>query len=212
MAPPDFVRPVVSALRRARLPLVAIAWLLAAALPAGAGSDIQIDFDRQFDFSAIHSYAWKDDPRRSLSEDNPFLHERIVEIVDGRLYRAGIKKVEADPDAYIAYRVAIDSDMAIDAMEYGYFYPASWYWSPAAWSWATPNMPDERTYTKGTLLIEVWTAQTKQMVWRGSGQSETTTNLDKMQKRILTLITKMADRWRDMRTDQEREKAKAAKG
>jgi hypothetical protein len=192
--------------------LVAIAWLLSAATSVGAGSDIQIDFDRDFDFSTIHSYAWKDDPRRSLSEDNPFLHERIVEIVDGRLYRGGIKKAEADPDAFIAYRVAIDSDMAIDAMEYGYFYPASWYWSPAAWSWATPNMPDARTYTKGTLLIEVWTADTKRMIWRGSGQTETTTNLDKMQKRILTLITKMSDRWRDMRTDQEHEKAKAAKG
>jgi len=197
-------------LRRVRLPLLAVAWLLVAASPAGAGSDIQIDFDRAFDFSTIHSYAWKDDPKVSLSEDNPFLHSRIVEIVDGRMYRAGIKKVEEDPDAYVAYRVAINSDMAIDAAEYGYFYPGTWYWSPVAWSWATPNMPDERTYTKGTLLIEIWTARTKQIVWRGSGQGETTTNLDKMNKKILTLITKMADRWREMRADHERDKAKAA--
>jgi len=191
---------------------VGAALLLLAAFPLLAGSDIQIDFDREFDFSTIHSYAWKDDPRRSLSEDNPFLHERIVEIVDGRLYRSGIKKVEDDPDAYIAYRVAINSDMAIDAAEYGYFYPGTWYWSPVAWSWATPNMPTERTFTKGTLLIEVWTARTKQIVWRGSGQGETTTNLDKMQKKILTLITKIADKWHDMRADHEREKAKTAKG
>lgn len=191
---------------------VGAALLLLAAPPLLAGSDIQIDFDREFDFSTIHSYAWKDDPRRSLSEDNPFLHERIVEIVDGRLYRSGIKKVEDDPDAYIAYRVAINSDMAIDAAEYGYFYPGTWYWSPVAWSWATPNMPTERTFTKGTLLIEVWTARTKQIVWRGSGQGETTTNLDKMQKKILTLITKIADKWRGMRADHEREKAKTAKG
>ena len=191
---------------------IGAALLLLAAVPLLAGSDIQIDFDREFDFSTIHSYAWKDDPRRSLSEDNPFLHGRIVEIVDGRLYRAGIKKVEDDPDAYIAYRVATNSDMAIDAAEYGYFYPGTWYWSPAAWSWATPNMPTERTFTKGTLLIEVWTARNKQIVWRGSGQGETSTNLDKMQKKILTLITKMADKWGDMRANQEREKAKAAKG
>ena len=193
-------------------PAAALGLLFAFAVPAGAGSDIQIDFDRAFDFSTIHSYAWKDDPRRSLSEDNPFLHGRIVEIVDGRLYQAGIKKVEENPDAYIAYRVAINSDMALDAAEYGYFYPASWYWSPAAWSWATPNMPTERTYTKGTLLIEVWTAGSKQIIWRGSAQSETTVNLDKMNKKLLTLITRMSDKWRDMRADQEREKTKAAKG
>ena len=213
MVPLSFPTRPARALRRA-LPLVAVAWLLAVAPPVGAGSDIEIDFDRAFDFSSIHSYAWKDDPRRSLSEDNPFLHERIVEIVDGRLYRAGVKKVQAEenPDAFIAYRVAINSDMAIDAAEYGYFYPGTWYWSPAAWSWATPNMPSERTYTKGALLIEVWTADTKQIVWRGSGQGETTTNLDKMNKRILTLITKMADKWRDMRAASERERAKAAKG
>jgi uncharacterized protein DUF4136 len=189
-----------------------LAALLLVAVPAMAGGDVHIDFDRSFDFSTIHSYAWRDDPKRSLSQDNPYLHERIVENVDGKLYQAGVKKVEesGDPDAFVAYRVAIDSDMAIDAAEYGYFYPASWYWSPGAWSWATPNMPTERTYTKGTLLIEVWSARTKQMIWRGSGQQETTTNLDKMNKRIFDLITKIADTWRGMRAKQEKEKAKAA--
>lgn len=194
-----------------------LAWflgLLLVAAPVVAGSDIQIDFDKEFDFSTIHSYAWKDDPKRSLSEDNPFYHERIVEVVDGKLYQAGAKKVgeNDDPDAFIAYRVAINSDMAIAAEQYGYFYPASWYWSPAAWSWATPNMPNERTYTKGTLLIEVWTARTKQMIWRGSAHGDTTTNVDKMNKRIFDLITKIADKWRDMRAKQERGKAKSAAG
>ncbi|HEV8202180.1 MAG TPA: DUF4136 domain-containing protein [Candidatus Polarisedimenticolia bacterium] len=193
----------------AALPTLA---LLLLAAPAGAGSDVQIDFDQAFDFSSVHSYAWRDDPKRSLSQDNPFLHERIVEVVDGRLYRAGVKKVQedGDPDAYIAYRVAINSDMAIAAEEYGYFYPASWYWSPAAWSWATPNMPTERTYTKGTLLFEVWSARTKQMIWRGSGQAQTTTNLDKMNKRIFDLIIKISDKWRGMRADQEKDRARAA--
>jgi hypothetical protein len=188
------------------------ALLLLATAPALAGADVHIDFDPSFDFSTIHSYAWKDDPKRSLSQDNPFLHERIVEVVDGKLYQAGTKKVpeDGDPDAFIAYRVAIDSDMAIDAAEYGYFYPASWYWSPGAWSWATPNMPTERTYTKGTLLIEVWSARTRQMIWRGSGQQETTSNLDKMNKRIFDLITKISDKWRDMRSRQEKDRAKAA--
>ena len=188
------------------------ALLLLATAPVLAGSDVHIDFDPSFDFSTIHSYAWKDDPKRSLSQDNPFLHERIVEVVDGRLYRAGVKKVpeDGDPDAFIAYRVAIDSDMALDAAEYGYFYPASWYWSPGAWSWATPNMPTERTYTKGTLLIEVWSAHTKQMIWRGSGQQETTSNLDKMNKRIFDLIAKISDKWRDLRDKQERDRAKSA--
>jgi hypothetical protein len=186
--------------------------LLAFTCPLEAKDDIQIDFDRAFDFSTVRSYAWRDDPKVSLSEDNPFYHERIVEIVDGRMYQAGIRKVEEDPDVYIAYRVATNSDLAIDAAEYGYFYPGTWYWSPAAWSWATPNMPSERTYTKGTLLIEIWTARTKQIIWRGSGQEETTTNMDKMSKRIFHLITKMAERWREMRADHEKKKAKAARG
>jgi Domain of unknown function (DUF4136) len=185
--------------------------LLLAVSPLVAGSDVQIDFDKEFDFSSVHSYAWKDDPRVSLSQDNPFLHGRIVEIMDLRLSRVGIEKVQEDPDVYLAYRVATNSDLILGAEEYGYFYPGTWYWSPAAWSWATPNMPSERTYVKGTLIIEIWTARTKQIIWRGSGQGETSMNLDKMNKRILTLITKMSDRWQDMRADQEREKAKAAR-
>jgi hypothetical protein len=176
--------------------------------PVLAGSDIHIDFDPQFDFSTIKTYAWVDDPRTSLSENNPFIHGRIIEVVDMRLSLSGIRKVETEPDVYIAYRAATTTDMSADG--FGYFYPGTWLWDPYYWAWATPNMPNERTYTKGTLLIEAWTARTNQIIWRGSGSADVTSNMDKMNKRVVDLLVRISDKWRDMRAHPEREKSKAA--
>lgn len=183
--------------------------LLLVASPLLAGkNDVHIDFDPHFDFSTIKTYSWVDDPRTSLSQDNPFYHQRIVELVDLRISRSGIRKVETEPDVYIAYRVAVNTDMSRDA--FGYFYPGTWLWDPYYWAWATPNMPDDRSYAKGTLLIEAWTARTNQIFWRGSGSADVTTNMDKMNKRIVDLLVRISDKWRDMRANQDREKAKAA--
>jgi hypothetical protein len=71
-------------------------------------------------------------------------------------------------------------------------------------------MPNERTYTKGTLLIEAWTARTNQIIWRGSGSADVTSNMDKMNKRVVDLLVRISDKWRDMRAHPEREKSKAA--
>ncbi len=189
--------------------------LLLLASPALAGkNDIHVDFDKEFDFSAIHSYAWKDDPKTSLSQDNPYLHQRIIEVVGARLYRANIAQDEAKPDIYIGYRVSTTTDLSLDSGFFGYGYPIGWYWDPY-WNsvWATPNMPSGgRTYTKGTLLIEAWTAETKKLIWRGSATAAVTENYDKMYDRIYKIVGQIADRWQDMRSDQAKEKAKAATG
>ena len=175
-------------------------------------SDVHIDFDKEFDFSSIHTYAWKDDPKASLSEDYPFLHDRIVEVVDARLFRGGYEKVESEPDAYIAYRVSTTTDLSLDSPFLGYTYPSGWYWD-SYWvsAWSTPGMPG-RTYTHGTLLIEVWTSRTNQLIWRGSATAAVSGNYDKMSKRIFNVVGQIADRWRKMHERQEKEKAKASAG
>ena len=103
--------------------------LLLVAAPTLAG-DIHVDFDKEFDFSTIRTYAWKDDPKTSLSEDNPPLHARVVEVVDARLYRGGIKKTESEPDIYVSYRVSTTTDLSLDSASFGYGYPLGWYWDP----------------------------------------------------------------------------------
>jgi hypothetical protein len=184
--------------------------LLLVATPLLAG-DVHIDYDKDFDFSSIHTYTWKDDPKTSLSQDNPYFHDRIIEVVDSRLYRGGAKKVESDPDVYIAYRVSTTTDLSLDCGYFGYTYPGGWYWDPY-WNsvWATPNMPSSgRTYTHGTMLIEIWTAATKQLIWRGSTVASVTDDYDKMSNRIFKAIVQLSDKWRDMHEKQMKEAAKA---
>jgi len=189
--------------------------LLFLASPALAGkNDIHVDFDKDFDFSTIHSYAWHEDPTFSLEKDNKYIHDRIVDVVDARFYRAGIKKLDSGGDINIAYRVSTSTDLSLDSGFIGYGYPIGWYWDPY-WNslWATPNMPGSgRTYTKGTLLVEAWTTETKKLIWRGSATSAMSENYDKMYEKIYKIVGQITDRWHDMRADQDKEKAKAAAG
>jgi hypothetical protein len=193
--------------------LALFAGLLLVASPLLA-ADTYVDYDRQFDFSTIHTYAWKFDPNATLQDGNPYMHDRIVDIVDARLHHGGLKRVESDPDVYVGYRVSTTSDLARESAYLGYSYPIGWYWDPY-WNsvWSTPNMPwSGRTYTHGTLLIEVWTAKTNQMIWRGSGTAGVNDNFDKTSKKVLKLTGEMADRWREMREKEAKEAAKAKAG
>ena len=51
-----------------------------------------------------------------------------------------------------------------------------------------------------------------QLIWRGSATGAVTGDYDKMSKRIFKLVGQIADRWREMREDQAKGKAKASAG
>jgi hypothetical protein len=111
-------------------PSGAIAWFLGLLLftsPLLAGkNDIHVDFDKDFDFSTIHAYAWHQDPLFSLEKDNKYIHDRIVEVVDARFYRAGIKKLESGGDINIAYQVVGEGprDLVVHTLRGGV--PGEW--------------------------------------------------------------------------------------
>ena len=51
------------------------------------------------------------------------------------------------------------------------------------------------TYDKGTLVIDIWDAEKKEMVWRGTTTDTISDNPTKMEKRLNKMLDKLIKVW-----------------
>ena len=137
--------------------------LLSACLLAGCASGpvVQTDRDPGTDFSRFHDYAWKQPPPVT----NPLLRQRIVAAIDAQLAGKGWRQVpEAEADVLLVGNVSAREDVALN-----YFYDgnawAGWDWHPYGNRGA--QRVELRSYRVGTLVLDMFDAQSRRAVWRG---------------------------------------------
>ena len=54
------------------------------------------------------------------------------------------------------------------------------------------------TYTRGTLIIDLWDPGTKKLVWRGSATAVVKENPKKSEKQIQKAVKKISRKWQKM--------------
>jgi Domain of unknown function (DUF4136) len=116
---------------------------------------VKVGFDPGTDFSKYRTYAWD----QGLLP-NPIIGQTIKTAVDNALTAKGLQKVEADPDLIVAALVSTESDLTMTNPS----------WMPVLNSIATgiPASNQQWPVTKGTLVIDISDATTKNGVWRGT--------------------------------------------
>ena len=144
-----------------------ICFLFLAALPllfmVGCDVSTQVDYDKDADFSAIQSYAWVGREHPEISDLD---HRRILSTVDANLAKKGLKKVESDPDVYLTYFADDEQQTVVNTTHHGYGYGAGWYRGGGmGMSSSTSHVSN---YTKGTLVIDIYKAKEKELIWRGA--------------------------------------------
>ena len=188
-------------------------WVAGLALFAGPAlaQKIYIDYDKDYDAASLKTFAWADTQENSLEQSNPLLHSRIVNGIEYYLTLAGASEAESDPDVYVTYHTSTKEELSVNTSHWGYGYPGGWayggyyghYGYPYGGGLASTTVS---TYQRGTLVVDVWDASTKQLVWRGTAADITVSeNPGKMEKRIDTALKKMVSTWKKI-------KAKNAKG
>jgi uncharacterized protein DUF4136 len=151
------------------------------------GQKIQVGSDRSVNLEKYKTYGWAE----GASLHNPLINEIIVSAVDRAMVAKGITKVQTDPDLTIVVWAATESDLHIT-------YPS---WSPALNSISTGIAVGSQTWpvTKGTLVVDLLDARTKNSVWRGTAtdtlEHGPTGNLAKdaksVEKKINKAVVKM---------------------
>ena len=163
--------------RRTILSSLGIALFVAAGLSA---EDVKTDYDRRIDFHLYHRYSWQ-----KVRTADPLWVDRIKSAVDAALAAKGWTRVDSDGDAAV---VAIE--MAHNQQTLNTFYDnfgGGWRWG-GGFGTSTTNV---ETYKVGTLVVDLFDAKTKGLIWRGSASGTLSNKSDSNIKNLDRGIQKM---------------------
>ena len=150
------------------LPAVLTGCLLA--LPALAiAQDVKIDYDKAYNFAPVKTYTI----RIGTPWGNDLSQRRVLEEFDGAIAAKGWKKVnEGQPaDIHVVLHGATQTKHNVntfysgDMGGYGYRYGGM-----GSMGTASTTVSE---YTVGTLVVDMFDAKTKNLVFRGTAQDET---------------------------------------
>lgn len=177
-----------------------------AALPANADG-VWVDYDHDFDFSAVETFAYGPADPGLLSQDK-YLDKWIVEGIVGRLEDSGLRQVDADPDIVVTYQVMGNSAARLDVTTVGPYggawgtgwgfgaaFGAGWGWAGGNWGATSAMITD---YRAGTLIIDAFDTSTKMGVWRGVSEQTFHEDYDKASKAIEKSLKKISQKWRHL--------------
>jgi len=147
---------------------VALAWLVSAC----GGIKVTTDFDASTDFTRYRTFGWMEgsgagnDPRVS----NDLMDQRFRRAIESELVSRGLQKVTSgEPDVFVGYQVALDDQ--IDYQTINTYWGRGWgYRGVYRGGMVSSQTVVAREYTVGTLIIDVFDAARRELIWRGAGE------------------------------------------
>jgi hypothetical protein len=163
-------------MQRAIFATVALLLLVAAASIA----DVTTDYDRNIDFSRYKTYSWE-----KIQTQEPLWAERIKSAVNAQLMAKGWTPVESGGQVAI---IALEMDKNQRTLNTFYDnFGRGWRWG-GGFGTATTTVD---TYKVGTLVVDLFDANTKQIIWRGSSSDTLSNKSDKNIKNLDKDVEKM---------------------
>src|SRR5258708_5369096 len=158
-----------------------ITFLFAAATWA---QQVKTDFDRTADFAQYKTYSWE-----KVQTPDPLWVDRIKQAVNASLAAKGLTPVDSGGDVAVVAMETTQNQNTLNTFYDGF--GGGWRWrGMGGMGDATTTV---ETYKVGTLVIDLFDANSKKLIWRGSSSD---TLSDKSDKNIKTLdkgVKKMFD-------------------
>jgi len=154
---------------------------LVLAVAGGAwAQDVKVDYDPAANFGAIKTFTVK----IGTSWGNPFGEKRVTDDVTGALVAKGWTLAPEDQaDAQVVVHGASQTKHSLN----------TYYSGMGGYRWGgmgTATTTDAQ-YTVGTLLVDIFDAKGKNLIWRGVAQDEASNNTEKNIKKVTKAIEKL---------------------
>ena len=183
------------------------------AFPVGA-QKVYVDFDDTIDFSQYKTFAFRDSAE-DLRDSNQLGHTRVQNAIRRQMTGGdlGATAVLEDPDLWVTYHTSEKDEIRVNQTTVGMGYGSGWYGSRWRYGgyWGSPYggsyTTSVSTYTKGTLVIDIWDAKREQMVWRGIATDVLPSSPSKRQKLLDKVLNEMSKKYHK----QQKKNAKAAR-
>ena len=149
---------------------------------ASFAQQVQTDFDRAANFSQYKTYSWK-----KVQTPGPLWVDRIKAAVDAALAAKGWTQVESGGDISI---VAIEINR--DQQSLNTFYDdfgGGWRWR--GFGGFGESTTTSETYTVGTIVVDLFDAKSKNLVWRGVSSGMLSDKSDKNIKSLNRGVQKL---------------------
>jgi hypothetical protein len=146
---------------------------------AAFAQEVRTDYDKKVNFEQFHTYSWG-----KVQTSNPFWESRIKDAVDKALGEKGWQKVDSGGDVVL---MAVGGTK--NQQEYQTFYDGL-----GGWRWggfgdvATTTV---QNYRVGTLVLDMYQANSKQLIWRGTSTNTLSNNTEHNEKDLDKGVDKM---------------------
>jgi len=151
-------------------------------LASGAfAQDVKVDYDKAFDFSTLKTFALK----MGTTWGNPLSEKRVTSEIEAELVKKGWSKTdEASGNAIVVLHGATQQKKDLNTFYSGY--GGGWRWGGMGSAQTTVS-----EYTVGTLVVDIFDAKSKQLVFRGTATDELSDKPDKNVKKLEKASEKM---------------------
>ena len=160
---------------------IGIALLLAS---ASFAQQVKTDFDRSTDFSYYRTYSWE-----KVQTADPLWVDRIKEAVNSALATKGLTPVASGGDIAIVAIEMTKNQQTLNTFYDGF--GGGWRWG-GGFGNATTTVDN---YKVGTLVVDLFDANSKQLIWRGSSSDTLSDKSDKNIKNLDKGVQKMFEHY-----------------
>ena len=167
---------------------VVLSALLMLGASAAWAQKVDVDWNRNIDFSKFKTYAWIE----SKHPGKGLWNQRIIDGVDAKLAKAGLKKVDASakPDLEVVYNAGVKEHTVVEDYDYTYR-PYGWYYGYRPWYGARPITTQTYQEKEATLTVDLVDNSDKEMVWRGVAKDTLADSSDKNVKTFNKAMDKL---------------------
>lgn len=145
---------------------------------------VTTDYDHKANFEGYKTFMWIKPP--TVRQD-PLMDQRLTHDVNAALTAKGWQEVPEGADVGIVAHVATQQEQTLDTFYNGF--GDGWGWRFGGGFGEATTTPE--TYTVGTLVIDLFDAHTKQLIWRSVATDTISDKPEKDSEQMRKAVDKM---------------------
>src|SRR6201987_4824357 len=152
------------------------------ALGTAFAQQVKTDFDHQANFSQYNTYSGQE-----IKPANSLWDARIKRAVDAQLAAKGWTRVDSGGDVAIVAIKTSHTERTLQTFYDGI--GGGWRWR--GFGGFGESTTTEQDYKEGTLVVDMYDASTKQLIWRASAEDMLSDKAEKNEKNLDKGVAKM---------------------
>ena len=153
-----------------------------AMLGTAVAQQVKTDFDHQANFSRYKTYSWQE-----IKPANSLWDARIKSAADAQLAAKGWTQVDSGGNVSMVAIATSQTERTLQTFYDGM--GGGWRWR--GFGGMGEATATEQDYKEGTLVVDLYDAKTKQLIWRGSAEDTVSNDAAKNEKNLDKSVVKM---------------------